>query len=71
MFQVECFGNGGATGKRDDGDEEIESGECVVEGEAQAQPAEEETDGKWKSLEKRVGDEWNLTGALSPSLCYG
>jgi hypothetical protein len=69
VFQVECFGNG-ATGKRDDGNEEIESGECSVEEEVQAQLVEEGTGGKWKSLEKRIGDEWNLTGELSPFLLW-
>jgi len=58
VFQVECFSN---SAPRDHGGEG-ESGEGRVEGEVQAQIAEESTEGKWKSLERRIREEWSLTG---------
>ncbi|CUS12969.1 unnamed protein product [Tuber aestivum] len=57
VFQIECFSNGAPRGDGGGG----EGGESHVEGEVQAQIAEESTEGKWKSLEKRIGEEWGLT----------
>ena len=61
VFQVECFSNGAPRGHGGEG----EGGEGRVEGEVQAQIAEESTEGKWKSLERRIREEWGLTGQYS------
>lgn len=62
VFQIEGFpqvspanSHGGKDGAGGGGDDNME-------GEVQAQIAEEETEGKWKRLDGRLRDEWGLRG---------
>lgn len=75
VFQIEGFpqvspanshsgkdgGNGGG-GEGGGGGGAGAGGDDSMEGEVQAQIAEEETEGKWKRLDGRLRDEWGLRG---------
>lgn len=54
LFQIEGFSPPSGNGK--------DGGDDNMEGEVQAQIAEEETEGKWKRIDTKLRDEWGLRG---------
>lgn len=62
VFQIEGFPQAPSANSHGGKDGAGGGGDDNMEGEVQAQIAEEETEGKWKRLDGRLGDEWGLRG---------
>ncbi|KAI5852752.1 mediator complex subunit 13 C-terminal-domain-containing protein [Morchella snyderi] len=66
LFQIEGFPSPpGNTAIRGAGNGKDACGDDSMEGEVQAQIAEEETSGKWKRIDARLRDEWGLRESSS------
>lgn len=62
VFQIEGFPQTSSANSHGGKDGVGGGGDDNMEGEVQAQIAEEETEGKWKRLDGRLRDEWGLRG---------